>query len=121
MQRFFHNVGYAVTGIIHAVKTQRHMKFHLVAAAVALTTGAACQLSRVEWIILILVIAMVIAAELLNTAVEAVVDLASPDRHPLAKAAKDTAAAAVLVTAVAAVVAGLLLFGPRIWEVVGGG
>ncbi|UVI32142.1 diacylglycerol kinase [Paenibacillus spongiae] len=118
MQRFIRNAGYAVAGIVHAVKTQRHMKFHLVAAAVAVTTGAACQLSRVEWIMLILVIAMVIAAELLNTAVEAVVDLASPERHPLAKAAKDTAAAAVLVTAVAAAVVGLLLFGPRIWSVI---
>ncbi|GIP20529.1 hypothetical protein J22TS3_08040 [Paenibacillus sp. J22TS3] len=77
-----------------------------------LAAGAAAffHLSAVKWAILLLTIAVVIAAELINTAVESVVDLTSPEQHPLAKAAKDTAAGAVLVCAIFAVIIGIVLF-----------
>ena len=76
-----------------------------------------CELGRIEWTILVLTIALVWVAEFVNTAVEAVVDLLSPDIHPLAKVAKDVAAAAVLIAALAAVAVGLLLLGPAALEV----
>jgi diacylglycerol kinase len=77
--------------------------------------GAWLQLSSIEWAILLAMTALVWTAELLNTAIESVVDLASAERHPLAKAAKDTAAAGVLVAAVLAAVVGGLILAPRLW------
>ena len=68
-----------------------------------------------DWAVLILTIAMVFTAEFINTAIEAVVDLASPEKHPLAKVGKDVGAAAVLISAIAAVLIGLLILGPPLW------
>ncbi|MFC4103964.1 diacylglycerol kinase [Paenibacillus xanthanilyticus] len=114
MRRFWQNVGFAVEGLRYATRTQRHMRFHWIASTLAVAAGLWLGLSGVEWAVLALLIAAVLAAELLNTAVECVVDLASPQQHPLAKAAKDTAAAAVLVIAAAAVVIGAILFLPHL-------
>jgi diacylglycerol kinase len=72
-------------------------------------------LSAHDWAIIILTITMVFAAEFINTAIEAVVDLASPTKHPLAKVGKDVGAGAVLIAAVAAVLIGLLILGPPLW------
>jgi diacylglycerol kinase len=72
-------------------------------------------LGRLEWAIIVLTVGLVWMAEFVNTALEAVVDLASPDLHPLAKVGKDVAAAAVLVGACTAVVVGLLVLGPPLW------
>ena len=69
-----------------------------------------------EWAIIILTVALVWAAEFANTALEAVVDLASPEKHPLAKVGKDVGAAAVLIAALTAVLVGLLILGPPLWE-----
>lgn len=90
------------------------MKIHILAAAVAIVLAWGLGLTSVEKALIIMAIAGVITAELINTAVEAVVDLVSPEYHPLAKLAKDAAAGAVLVAAVAAVVIGCLLMGPRL-------
>jgi diacylglycerol kinase len=68
-----------------------------------------------DWAVIVLTIAMVFTAEFINTAIEAIVDLASPDHHPLAKVGKDVGAGAVLVAALAAVVVGLLILGPPLW------
>lgn len=107
-------LGCALAGIGYGLKTQRHLRFHLFAASVAVVFGFAAGFVVWQWMVLTLAIVMVVAAELLNTAIEAVVDLVSPERHPLAKVAKDTAAGAVLVLAVAALVVGLLLFTPYV-------
>jgi diacylglycerol kinase len=72
-------------------------------------------LGRLEWAVIVLAVGLVWMAEFVNTALEAVVDLASPDLHPLAKIGKDVAAAAVLVGAITAVVVGLLVLGPPLW------
>ena len=72
-------------------------------------------LGRLEWAVIVLAVGLVWMAEFVNTALEAVVDLASPDLHPLAKIGKDVAAAAVLVGAITAVVVGLLVLGPALW------
>lgn len=114
MRRFLKALGCALAGIGYGLKTQRHLRFHLAAATIAIVSGFAAGFVVWQWMVLTLAIVMVVAAELLNTAIEAVVDLVSPERHPLAKVAKDTAAAAVLVLAVAALVVGLLLFMPSL-------
>jgi len=84
-------------------------------AIVVTLLGLWVHLTPHDWAVLVLTIAMVFMAEFINTAIEAVVDLASPVRHPLAKTGKDVGAAAVLVAAVAAVLIGLLILGPPLW------
>lgn len=106
--------GFAIAGIWTATKTQRNMRIHWAAAAAATALGVWLGLSPAEWALLALVCAAVPAAECMNTAVEAAVDLASPARHPLAKRAKDCAAAAVLLCALGAMAVGLLLFLPKL-------
>lgn len=83
--------------------------------AIACALGAWLRISRVEWAVLIFTIALVLILEGLNTAVEAAIDLAMPDVHPLAKAAKDLAAGMVLIAAIASVAVGLLILGPPLW------
>ncbi len=102
--------GFALRGLCHGVATQRNLRIHLVAAALALWLGWRLGLDKTAWAALWLAIGLVLAAELFNTSLEAAVDLASPNRHPLAAAAKDCAAAAVLVCALAAVGVGACLF-----------
>lgn len=101
---------FAVQGIIHAFKAERNMKIHTAIAALVFLLGGLLELTPTRWLFLALAVTLVISAELINTAVEAVVDLVSPDEHPLARIAKDTAAGAVLVTALFAVVVGILVF-----------
>lgn len=86
------------------------MRIHIMFAVVAVLACVLLRCTVIEWAIIIVLIALVIAAELLNTSIEALVDLASPDFHPLAKRAKDVAAGAVLVLATAAVIVGLIIY-----------
>ena len=90
------------------------MRIHVASVVAVHAAGLLFGLSGMEWSAIIIVQGMVLAAELLNTAVEHVVDLVSPQKHPLAKAAKDTAAAAVLLAAATAVAVGLIVFGPHL-------
>ncbi|CAH1214082.1 Undecaprenol kinase [Paenibacillus plantiphilus] len=113
MARFLRSAGWALSGIGHALRTQRHMRFHVMMAVLVIAAGLWFRISGLEWVIVLLTAALVIAAELFNTAIESIVDLASPGQHPLAKAAKDIAAGAVLVLAFAAVVIGLIVFLPH--------
>lgn len=84
-------------------------------AILVILVGLWLKLSPVHWAIIILTIAMVFTAEFINTAIEAVVDLAMPTHHPLAKVGKDVGAGAVLIAALAGVVIGLLILGPPLW------
>jgi diacylglycerol kinase (ATP) len=77
--------------------------------------GVTLRIAHWEWVVLTLTIGLVLAAEGFNTAIEATVDLATRDRHPLARIAKDVAAGSVLICALTAVVVGVLIFGPRLW------
>lgn len=97
------------------VRTQRNAWLHVGIAIVVVGLSAWLRLDQVEWAVIILTIAMVFTAEFLNTAIEAVVDLASPTKHPLAKVGKDVGAGAVLIAAIAAVLVGLLILWPRLW------
>ncbi|MFC5651737.1 diacylglycerol kinase family protein [Paenibacillus solisilvae] len=118
MLKFIQSIGLSWSGIRLALRTEPHMRFHLISAIIVTTVSLLLGLNRLEWIVLILAMAMVIALELLNTAIENVVDLVSPERHPLAKAAKDTAAGAVLAAAIAAAIIGLLILGPHLMDVI---
>ncbi len=101
---------YAIAGILYCVRQERNMKIHAVAALAAIFAAWQMDLSSTEWAILLISIAGVISAELFNTAIESVVDKVSPEMHPLAKAAKDAAAGAVLVQAMASLGIGYILF-----------
>jgi len=99
--------GYAFAGLAEAWRAQPNLRFHGGAAVVVVAAGIAVHLRPLAWAVVALAIGLVLAAELLNTAIEAAVDLASPADHPLAKLAKDAAAAGVLIAAVAAAAAGI--------------
>lgn len=106
---------YAFEGWRHMLLTQHNAWIHAVISVVVFALAIWLQLSRVEWSVLILTVMVVWMAEFFNTAIEAVVDMTAPDYHPLAKVAKDVAAAAVLVGALGAVIIGLLIMGPALW------
>ncbi|TYZ11525.1 diacylglycerol kinase family protein [Hymenobacter lutimineralis] len=101
------------------MRTEVHLQFHAVATVVVLGLGWYFELTRGEWALVALAVGLVWSLELVNTAIEAVVNLVSPEYHPLAGRAKDVAAGAVLVGAVAALAVGLLVFGPRIGALLG--
>lgn len=106
---------YAFAGWWYMLRTQRNAWIHAVLSTLVFLLGLWLSLGALEWAILFLTIGLVWMAEFVNTALEAVVDLASPDLHPLAKVGKDVAAAAVLVGACTAIVVGLLILGPPLW------
>lgn len=112
VHKLFKSFGYAFYGIWTALNEQ-NMRFHLISAFVVISAGLLTGLTTMEWVMINLVIALVIGAEMINTAIESVVNLASPEIHPLAKQAKDVAAGAVLVFAIASVIIGLLIFLPK--------
>lgn len=116
MNRFFDSFRYAGQGIALALRTERNLRFHVCAAAAVSLISALLGLSRLEWAAVLGACALVITAELVNTAVERTVDLAATQPHPLAKTAKDTAAGAVLAAAFFAVLIGLLVIGPHVWR-----
>jgi diacylglycerol kinase len=108
--RWLKSMRYAYEGIQYALSTQPNMKFHFFASFAVLVSALFFRLPRTDILLLLLAITLVIVTELINTGIEKTVDLAMPDRHPLAKIAKDTAAAAVLVTAVFAAAVGVVVF-----------
>lgn len=101
---------YAFEGIIYVVRTQRNMKIHISAALIVLILGLFLGFNKIEFAILFILICGVLVAELLNTAIEATIDTVTTELDPLAKIAKDVAAAAVLVSAVVALIVGYILF-----------
>ena len=107
--------GHAFRGWGYVLKTQHNAWIHSSVAAIVILLGLWLELPARDWAVLVLTIAMVFMAEFINTSIEAVVDLASPVHHPLAKVGKDVGAGAVLVAALAAVLIGLLILGPPLW------
>jgi diacylglycerol kinase (ATP) len=110
--------GHAFRGLGLLLRTEANARLHLAATLAVIAAGFGCKISRAEWIAVIAAIGLVWTAEGVNTAIEAVVDLASSEPHPLARRAKDVAAGAVLLAAVAAAVIGGLVFGPRLLALV---
>ncbi|HJF31332.1 MAG TPA: diacylglycerol kinase family protein [Sporosarcina psychrophila] len=113
MQKFLQSFVYAWNGICHGVEVERNVKFHLTAAFIVIVAGFMTGLSQLEWFVIIILICGMLALELMNSAVERVVDLLTTERHPLAKQAKDLAAGAVLIYAIGSAIIGLILFIPK--------
>lgn len=111
----YKSFGYAFQGIFTCIRKERNMKIHCMVAALVVIAGLILGISVTEWCICLGLFGMVMALELVNTAVEAVVDLVTEERHPLAKIAKDTAAGAVLIAAIMAAIVGLIIFVPK-WD-----
>lgn len=110
--------GWAFAGVWHMLRWQRNAQIHSLITILVVVFAVVLRVSAGEWVALVLAIALVLALEALNTALEAVVDLASPQIHPLAKQAKDTAAGAVLLGAIGAAIAGCIIFLPKLWALV---
>jgi diacylglycerol kinase (ATP) len=108
--KFWRSFHHAFEGIMYATRTQTNMRVHLVLAALVLLATLWLRLERVYVVAIVILIALVLCLELVNTAVEAIVDLFTVAHHPLAKTAKDAAAGAVLVASIAAAVGGYLIF-----------
>lgn len=119
-KRLTNSFRYASFGILQAYKGEQNLKIHTVMAVLVILCGFLFHISYVEWLVCLVLIGLVLMAEFFNTAVEYVVDLASPNIHPLAKAAKDTASAGVLMMAIISAVIGLIIFIPKIITFIGG-
>ena len=113
--RLARSFGHAFRGIGILLRTQANARIHATATVLVVAAGFWFGISRGEWCAVVAAIGLVWSAEGVNTAVETVVDLVSPERHPLAGRAKDVAAGAVLCAAITALVLGSLIFGPRLW------
>ncbi|ASV68961.1 diacylglycerol kinase family protein [Cytobacillus sp. FSL W7-1323] len=105
---------FAFIGVITALKAERNLKIHFVMTVLVIFFGIIFELTKTEWLLISFAIAGMIALELMNTAIERVVDLVTTEQHPLAKQAKDIAAGAVLIYAVLTVIIGLSIFLPKI-------
>jgi diacylglycerol kinase len=112
IQKRINSFQFAIQGLGDLVKSQPNARIHLMVGIAVLAAGYFCRISKYDWIAVILCMALVISLEAVNTALEYLTDLVSPQYHPLAGKAKDVAAAAVLIAAMGAVVVGLLIFVP---------
>ena len=106
----------AFAGLWYVLTTQRNARIHLLITIAVIALGAWLEISLTRWAILALTIGFVLAAEMLNTVAERLVDLISPGYHPLAGTVKDVTAGAVLLSAITAIVVGLLILGPPLWS-----
>jgi diacylglycerol kinase len=111
--------GYAGRGLVTLLASQPNARIHAVATLLVIGAGFWCGLARLEWCAVIAAIGLVWIAEGLNTALEFLTDLVSPEHHPLAEKAKDVAAGAVLAASIAAVAIGAIIFLPRLAALVG--
>ncbi len=116
LKRFLRGFIYAFRGIKQLLITQQNIRIHLLAAIVAVIMGFCFRISATEWMVIVILIGAVFAAEAFNTAIEFLVDKISPERDPMAGRIKDIAAAAVLIMAIAALIAGLIIFIPKILQ-----
>jgi len=114
LKKFFHSFTYPIKGLKYAYRNEQNLTFDVGMAALVTIFGFIFKLNKYEWAILVLTIGLVISCELINTAIEATVDLVTEEYHPLAKVAKDTSAAAVFIFAIVAIIVGLIIFLPKV-------
>lgn len=107
---------YAIEGIVASFKSERNMKIHVLIMTLVIIAGIFLKINTFEWIICIILFAMVIGAEMFNTAIETVVDIVMPEKNEKAKIAKDVSAGVVLIFAIAAAIIGIRIFLPKILE-----
>ena len=110
---------YAFAGIKYVLKTQKNAWLHLAATVIVVAVSFWLRIDRIKWMAILLVIGLVWMAEFMNTALEIIVDLASPEKHPLAKVGKDVGAASVLIAAILAVIIGVLVLWQPLIEKLG--
>lgn len=110
----------AFEGVKATYLKEQNIKIHTFIAILVVLFGFVLKISYAEWLVCLVLIGFVLMAEFFNTAIEYVVDLASPNIHPLAKAAKDTASAGVLMMAILSAIVGFVIFGPKLVEFIGG-
>jgi len=115
--RFIDSLNCAIDGVLYAARTQKHVRNHLLVAILVLLCALFLKVSAIEFVLLTISISFVIFAELINTAVEATVDLITTEFHPLAKVAKDVAAGSVLLSVVGALITGYLVLSSHIFPV----
>ena len=114
-RRTLRSFRFAGRGVVFLLRTQPNARVHAVVASLSIALAAWLRIDATAWAVLLLTVALVLSLEAINTAIEFAVDLASPGYHDLAKAAKDIAAAAVLIAATLSVFVGLCLLGPPLW------
>ena len=114
IKKFLLSFSYPIKGLKYAYRNEQNLAVDVGISLLVLIAGFIFQLQHYEWIIIVMTIAVVIAGELINTAIEAVVDLVTEEYHPLAKVAKDTSAAAVFILAIMAAVVGIIIFLPKL-------
>ncbi len=119
-KRLANSFKYASEGIKQSYKGEQNLKIHTFIAILVIVFGFFLKISYLEWLVCLILIGLVLMSEFFNTAIEYVVDLASPRIHPLAKAAKDTASAGVLMMAIISAIIGLIIFVPKLIEFIGG-
>ena len=118
-KRLRNSFKYASYGIIQSYKGEQNLRIHSIIAILVIIFGLFFKISYLEWFVCLILIGLVLMAEFFNTAIEYVVDLASPKIHPLARAAKDTASAGVLIMTIISAIIGLIIFIPKIIDWIG--
>ena len=116
MKKRIKSFGYAGRGIGLVFSTEANMKIHLAVAVLVVMLGFYFQISLNEWIVCLLCFGFVLTAEMINTAIENIIDLVSPKQHELARNGKDIAAGAVLISAIVSAIVGLIIFLPKVWK-----
>lgn len=119
IKRLVKSFGYALDGLVYAFKYEQNMVVHIISMVLAIILGIILDLSSFEWLLVFLIIGLVVATELINTSIEAVVDLISPEKNELAKIAKDTAAAAVMVFAIVSILIAIFIYLPKLINLIG--
>lgn len=119
INRLFKSFKYAYEGLKYAFKYEQNILVHFLATILVIIAGIFFKISMTEWLVLTLIIGLVIATELINTSIEATIDLVTKEVHPLAKVAKDTAAAAVLIFGITALIIGFIIFVPKFIGLIG--
>lgn len=114
MKKVLKSFKYAFDGIFTGIKEEQNMKIHIIIMILVIIFGIMLKISKMEWIICIILFGLVISMELINTAIENTVDLVTKEKNEQAKIAKDVAAGAVLVSAIASAIIGLIIFVPKI-------
>ena len=114
IKKFLNSFTYPIKGLKYAYRNEQNLAVDVGVSLLVLIAGFIFKLETYEWIIVVFAIGAVISLELINTAIEAVVDLVTEEYHPLAKVAKDTSAAAVFVIAIVAAIVGVIIFLPKL-------
>ena len=119
-EKFSKSVGHAIDGIEYTINKERNIKLEILAAIIVSVAGFILKITLTEWLVMLLVISMVLSLELINTAIERCVDLVTKDYHDLAKEAKDASAGAVFMMSLFSIIIGIVIFLPKIINLLGG-